>query len=134
MNKKVERIRTEGWIEVSFDTLCINHVVNTDNYNRIMSIVNHHYGYNYDKNVFPIMCSVLGIDNWENVLDSFPAAALLIMKAILNNYKTERDRATHNNTIPGVTQAYWAPSTVIMDYNKMKPAFQYLEGSIGALK
>ena len=80
------------------------------------------------------MCSVLGIDNWENVLDSFPAAALLIMKAILNNYKTERDRATHNNTIPGVTQAYWAPSTVIMDYNKMKPAFQYLEGSIGALK
>lgn len=134
---KLAVLEFSGWIEVSFDSLCSdyinNHIVNIDNQKRIGKIINHNYGFTYDQNVFPMMCSVLGINNWENILDAFPPTDLLNLKAVLSNYKTERDRAAHNNTVPGVTPAYLSPSLVIADYNRMKPAIQFMEMSIQAL-
>ena len=98
-----------------------------------MNIVKKHYGYSYDSNIFPMMCSVLGINNWENVLDAFPAADLSRFQSILRMYKTLRDPAAHTNTVSGVTPTFRAPSTVIVDFNQIKPAFQYLETSFNAL-
>lgn len=134
---KLAVLELSGWIEVSFDTLCQDYVnrkiVLADNQNKIMQIVKKHYGYSYESNIYPMMCSVLGIDNWENVLDSFPIADYINLKSILGTYKTLRDPAAHTNTVAGVTPTFRAPSTVMVDFNQIKLAFQYLERSINAL-
>lgn len=126
-----------GWIEVSFDTLWHDYVANKlafqDNINRIKKIIKKNYGFDYDKNIYPIMCSVLGVNNWENILDAFPVADFSNMSSILSSYTNVRNTAAHTNTQSGVTPTYTAPSTVKADYIKLKPAFQYLETSISAL-
>lgn len=134
---KLAILELSGWIEVSFDTLCQDYVnrkiVFTANQVKIMQIVKKHYGYSYESNIYPMMCSVLGINNWENILYSFPTADLINLKSILGTYKTLRDPAAHTNTVVGVTPTFRAPSTVIVDFNQIKPSFQYLETSIYAL-
>lgn len=126
-----------GWIEVSLDDLWLDYVqrklVNPDNIKRINRIINKNYGFEYDNNIYPTMCSVLGVNNWENILDSFPTTAFINMKSVLSSYKDSRNQAAHTNTIPGVTHTYWAPSVVQNDYMRIKPAFQYLEYNIVTL-
>lgn len=126
-----------GWIEESFDTLCRDYIssciVNVDNQNKIESAIKKNYGFSYDMNVYPMMCRVFGINNLENILDSFPPVHYNNMVSLLATYTNQRNRAAHVNTIIGVTPAYLAPSAVISDYNKIKPAFQYLESAISAL-
>lgn len=80
-----------------------------------------------------MMCSVLGVNNWENILDAFPIADLSNMNAVLNSYITSRNSAAHTNTLPGVPPTFLTPSVVKSDFNKFKPAFQYLEAKISAL-
>lgn len=46
---------------------------------------------------------------------------------------TSRNSAAHTNTLPGVTPTFLTPSVVKSDFNKVKPAFQYLEAKISAL-
>lgn len=134
---KLAVLEFSGWIEVSFDTLCTDYVnrkiVEAANKNKILQIVNKHYGYSYDKDIFPIMCSVIGINNWENILDSFPSVSFSNMTSILGTYKSLRDSAAHTNTRSGITPTFRAPSTVIVDFGHIKPAFQYLETSFNAL-
>ncbi len=134
---KLAVLELSGWIEVSFDTLCLDYVnrkiVFSANQTKIMQIVKKHYGYSYDTNIYPMMCSVLGINNWENILDSFPTADFVNLKSILGTYKTLRDPAAHTNTVAGVTPTFRAPSTVMVDFNQIKPAFQYLETKFNAL-
>lgn len=134
---KLAVLELSGWIEVSFDTLCQDYVnrriVIPDNQNRIMQIVTKHYGYSYESNIYPMMCSVLGINNWENVLDGFPTVDFINFKSILGTYKRLRDPAAHTNTVAGVTPTFRAPSAVMVDFNQIKPAFQYLETNINAL-
>ena len=126
-----------GWIEVSFDTLWLDYVANNllvqDNIDRIKQIIKKNYGFAYDSNIYPMMCSVLGVNNWENILDTFPVADFSNLNAILGSYIRSRNSAAHTNTLLGVTPTYLTPSVVKADYNRVKPAFQYLETSIGAL-
>ena len=126
-----------GWIEVSFDTLWLDYVANNlivqDNINRIKRIINKNYGFAYDNNIYPMMCSVLGVNNWENILDAFPIADFSNMNAVLSSYITSRNSAAHTNTLLGVTPTFLTPSVVKTDFNKVKPAFQYLEAKISAL-
>lgn len=134
---KLAVLELSGWIEVSFDTLCQDYVsrkiVYPSNQRKIMELVKKHYGYSYDTNVYPMMCSVLGINNWENILDSFPPAPLNQLISILGLYKGLRDPAAHTNTVTGVTPTFRAPSSVLVDFAQIKPGFQYLETSIGLL-
>lgn len=37
-----------------------------------------------------MMCSVLGVNNWENILDAFPIADLSNMNAVLNSYESSK--------------------------------------------
>lgn len=104
-----------------------------DNINRIKRIINKNYGFAYDNNKYPMMCSVLGVNNWENILDAFPIADLSNMNAVLNSYITSRNSAAYTNTLPGVPPTFLPPSVVKSDFNKFKPAFQYLEAKISAL-
>ena len=64
-----------GWIEESFDRLCKDYVsswiVDSQNKTKIESIIKKNHGFHYDSNVFPLMCSVFGINNWENIIDGF---------------------------------------------------------------
>ena len=126
-----------GWLEVSFDTLWHDYVDRNlavpDNVTRIKKIIKKNYGFAYNDNIYPLMCSVLGVNNWENILDAFPTADFANMNAVLNSYISIRNSAAHTNTTPGVTPSFMAPSSVMYDYNKVKPAFQYLERSFNAL-
>ena len=127
---KLAVLEFSGWIEESFDTLCKDYIANCvampDNQQRIDGIIRKVYGFSYDTNVYPMMCSVLGINNWENVLDSFPSTDYSNMISVLSNYTTIRNQAAHKNSIPGITPIFNAPSTVISDYNRLKPAVVYL--------
>lgn len=134
---KLAVLELSGWIEVSFDTLCLDYVnrkiFEPSNRSKISAIIGKHYGFSFDSNIYPMMCSVLGIDTWENILDSFPPVAFSQLTTLLGAYKRLRDPAAHTNTVSGVTQTFRTPSAVMVDYTQIKPAFQYLETSISAL-
>lgn len=134
---KLAVMELSGWIEVSFDTLCSDYVnrkiIETGNKDKIIKIIKKHYGFSYGDNVYPMMCSVIGINNWENILDVFPTVAFNQMKSILGLYKGFRDSAAHTNTVSGVTPTFRSPSAVLADFGQIKPAFLYLEASLNAL-
>lgn len=134
---KLAVLEFSGWIEVSMDTVCKDYIsrkiVLSDNINRINKIVDKHYGFSYDDNVYPMMCSVLGINNWENILDTFSTLDKSNFLAVLGTYKNLRNRAAHTNTVHGVTPTFMTPSAVIVDFGKIKPAFQHLESKLKSL-
>ena len=126
-----------GWIEVSIDNLLIDYVDKTilkeENKKQIKEIIGKNYGFKYKENLFPLFCSVLGINNVENIIDVIPDANLVQLKALLGNYSKERNDAAHTDTLAGTTRSYTAPSSVLHDYNLIKPAFQLIETQIQAL-
>lgn len=126
-----------GWIETSIDTMLYEyvdkHILDSDCKNRIKTIINKNYGFHYDKNLFPLLCSVLGIDNLENIIDVLPSVNFQNLKAVTDTYTKERNKAAHTDTPIGTTRTYYAPSSVIIDFNLIKPAIQRIETEIQQL-
>lgn len=126
-----------GWIETNIDNILFEyvntHILDTDCINGIGTIINKNYGFNYNSNLFPLFCSVLGINNLENILDSLSPADFQNLKSITGTYTQERNKAAHTDTPIGTTRTYRSPSSVLHDYNLIKPAFQTLETLIQAL-
>lgn len=126
-----------GWIETSVDIMLYeyvsSHVIDNDCKKGIEKIINKNYGFHYDKNMFPLFCSVLGINNLENILDVISPTDFFNLKSITEIYTTERNKAAHTDTPIGTTRSYKAPSNVLNDFNLIKPAIQTLENQIQRL-
>lgn len=126
-----------GWIEVSIDTLAKdylnNSILDQSLKAKVESFIKGHYGFNYERNVLPIICSAIGASNWENIIDRCPSSDFANFLTILGNYKNMRDSAAHTNVVIGVTMTYHAPSVVLNDYNRIKPAIQLFESEIAKL-
>lgn len=123
-----------GWIETSIDNILITYVDNTivkdDTVKRIKEIINQNYGFKYNKNLFPLFCSVLGIKNYEIVIGAMSDVSFENFKSLLGTYSIERDSAAHTDTPKGTTKTYKAPSSVLHAFNLIKPAIQTLETQI----
>ena len=126
-----------GWIETSIDIVLYDyvqlHLINNDCKKGIEKIIKKNYGFHYDSNLFPLFCSVLGVNNVENVLDVVSPVDFHNFKSITEIYTTERNKAAHTDTPAGTTRSYKAPSVVLHDYNLIKPAIQTLETQIQRL-
>ena len=126
-----------GWIEVSIDTLAKDYLNNSilDHtlIGKVESFIDGHYGFNYDRNVLPIICSAIGTSNWENIIDICPVSDFANFLTVLGNYKRMRDSAAHTNVIIGITMTYYSPSVVLNDYYKIKPAIHFFESQIAKL-
>lgn len=125
-----------GWIEVSIDTLAKDYLNNTildhSLKSKVESFIDGHYGFNYEHNVLPIICSAIGASNWENIIDKCPVGDFSNFLNVLGNYKRMRNTAAHTNVAIG-TRTYFAPSLVLNDYNRIKPAIQLFESEIAKL-
>ena len=126
-----------GWIEQSVDTILYeyvdNNILDPDCKKKIKSIIKKNNGFNYDRNLFPLFCSVLGINNFENIIDTIPQVHFQNFKTITENYTDERNKAAHTDTPLGTARKYNAPSQVINDFNLIKPAIQIIETEIKKL-
>lgn len=126
-----------GWIEQSVDTILYeyidNKILDLDCKNRIKNIIKKSYGFHYDNNLFPLFCSVLGINNLENIIDTLPSVNFQNLKALTEAYTKERNKAAHTDTPLGTARTYNAPSQVINDFNLIKPAIQIIETEIKKL-
>lgn len=126
-----------GWIEVSIDTLAkdylSNSILDRTLKGKVESFIDGHYGFDYERNVLPIICSAIGASNWENIIDICPVSDFGNFLNILKNYKKMRNSAAHTNVVIGVTMTYYSPSVVLNDYNSIKPAMQFFESEIAKL-
>lgn len=127
-----------GWIETSVDTLLKEYIddniCDDNNKKLINSIIDRNYGFKFKEHIFPMLCSVLGISNVENILDSIPDRDMQNFKTLLGNYAKIRDFAAHNNVEISTTPRYNAPSSVLHDYLLIKPAIQLMENKIKRIK
>lgn len=134
---KLSVIELCGWIEVSIDEILINyidsHIIDASLVRDIKKIIGRNYGFKYDSNIFPLLCSVLGINNVENMLDSIPLVQFVQFKSIVGNYSGERNIAAHTDTPIGTTRTYFSPSQVIGDYAKIKPFVTSMENYVKTL-
>lgn len=126
-----------GWIEQSVDTILYeyidNNILDLDCKKRIKNIIKKNYGFHYDNNLFPLFCSVLGINNLENIIDTLPSVNFQNLKILTDVYTKERNKAAHTDTPLGTTRTYKAPSQVINDFNLIKPAIQIIGAEIKKL-
>lgn len=126
-----------GWIETSIDYTLFeyvdSHLVDNNCKTGINKIMKKNYGFHYDNNLFSLFCSVLGVNNLENILDKISPADFHNLKNITDIYTKERNKAAHTDTPAGTTRTYKTPSVVLHDFNLIKPSIQTLEMEIQSL-
>ena len=125
-----------GWIELCIDeilekyidlklALPINVTLAKTNY------VKNTYGFEYDKNLRPLLIKIIGLINVEQVEDllEFDSGTFTLLKAQLNNLVSLRNQAAHT-TIVGVTHTYQAPNSIITNLNNVHLHLTKLEQTI----
>jgi len=135
---KIAVIEFCGWIEESIDLILLdylnNRISDSECINYIKGIIKYNYGFGYEKNLFHLFTVVLGINNWENILDVLTISNISILKSVCTNYTNIRNVAAHTYRLTGITVTYQSPSQIIADFNKIKPIFQTIETEISKLK
>ena len=126
-----------GWIEESFDDVLYqyigNHIVDSNHIRITKKLVENNYGFDYEKHTFKLFSIVLGINNWENILDKLSTRELTNFQTILKGYSKIRNNAAHTYTPIGTTRTYDAPSVVLGEFNKIKIPIQIIEKEINLL-
>lgn len=126
-----------GWIEVSIDALAKDYlnstILDSSLKGKVESFIDGQYGFDYNHNVLPIICSAIGASNWENIIDVCPVKDFSNFLTILGNYKKMRNSAAHTNVGVSVTMTYSSPSIVLNDYKIIRPAIQFFEKEIAKL-
>lgn len=118
-----------GWIEESFDQIMNDYAYRslTNPYQQYVNsnIIKKNYGFEYEKNTRTMFGHILGIKNletFEYLLDD-PIGRIEQFKSLLHDYTEKRNKAAHNSTPHGTTLQYYAPSTVLGDFHKIKLIF-----------
>lgn len=133
---KLAMIEFCGWIEDTIDDILEdyldNHIVENPFRNKIDKIIKSNYGFGYEKNLFKIFCTVVGSNNWENIMDSLPIVESQNFENITNYYSPLRNNVAHTHT-SGTTPTYTAPSVILGDFRNLLTAMQSIESRIQAL-
>lgn len=126
-----------GWIETNVDDMLFSyidsHVCTNDCSKKIKAIIKKNHGFSYENNLFPMLCSTLGINNLENIIDKIPIGDFQNFQSITDVYSIERNKAAHTDTPVGTTKRYNAPSRVLSDYKLIIPAIKIIESEVANL-
>ena len=130
---KLALIELCGWIELCIDEIlenCIDLKLNLPtNINLAKNTyVKNTYGFEYDRNLRPLLIKIIGLINIEHVEDllEFDNGTFTLLKAQLNNLVSLRNQAAHT-TIVGVTHTYQAPNSIITNLNNVHSYLTKLE-------
>ena len=133
---KLALIEFCGWIEDSIDIILAdyldNHIVGTTFRIDVNKIIQQNFGFRYKQNLFKIFCTVVGSNNWENIMDSLPPSDSQNFENITTSYSPLRNSLAHTHT-SGTTPTYRAPSIILADYQKLWVAMQSIENKVKAL-
>ncbi len=123
-----------GWIETSIDDMLYNyideHIIDNSCKDKIKQIIKRNNGFNYETNLFNLFCSVLGINNLENILYALTDSEFQYLKSITYIYSQDRNKAAHTDTPNGTTRRYNSPSNVLHDYGLLKPTLEHIEREV----
>lgn len=121
---KLALIELCGWIEESLDDVVIRHanrnLQDSDNKTYCKnSIVQPNYGFEYKKNIRPMLISLIGLIEVEKLETELEKTAqITLLKGYLGNIKDSRNVAAHTH-LKGVTRRFNAPSRTIGDFNRI---------------
>lgn len=133
---KLALIEFGGWIEESIDIILNEYldrkILDNGLKTNIKEIINNNFGFKYKKNIIKLFCTVVGSDNWENIVDAIGMTNSTLFESIADNYSGLRNNVAHSHT-KGTTPTYTSPSVVLRDYSKMWSALQAIEAQVTAL-
>jgi len=104
-----------GWIESSFDEIVLGYANRClrNNANKTFvkkQIIKPNYGFEYNKNVRPMLMKILGLVNLEKIEKKLETNGKITqLTSLLENLKDARNKAAHTFT-KGTTITYDAPS------------------------
>lgn len=132
---KLALIELCGWIEESLDDIVLKHANRNlkESRNRtycVDSIVKPNYGFEYKKNIRPMLISLLGlieVEKLERELEK--TAQITLLKGYLGNIKDSRNIAAHTH-LKGVTRRFNAPSRTIGDYNRISLVLERIDNEL----
>jgi hypothetical protein len=129
---KLSLIELCGWIELCIDEITKNYIdlklSKTTNINLAKKqFVDNTFGFEYDKNLRPILIKLIGIVNVEPLEDLLDHNGdFTLLKSQLNSLISLRNPAAHTS-IAGVTHTYQAPSTMLIYLNSIYDKLAKLE-------
>lgn len=129
---KLALIELCGWIEETLDDIVKRHAYRNlkSDVNKkycVKEIIKPNYGFQYNKNVRPMLINLIGIIGIEKLERELERSALItILKNNLGNLITSRNEAAHTH-LKGVTRTYNAPSRTIGDFNKIFPILDRID-------
>ena len=132
---KLALIELCGWIEESLDDIIIRHanrkLKELDNRKYcIDNIVKPNYGFEYKKNVRPMLISLLGLIEVEKLEKNLEKTAqITLLKGYLGNIKDTRNTAAHTH-LKGVTRRYNAPSRTRGDFNRISIILERIDNEL----
>jgi hypothetical protein len=121
-----------GWIEDSLDLIAMRAVkglIVTASYTQIAtSIVGNVYGFDYKKYFRPLMISMIGVFDMENIENKL-GAEISQLTAILDRLKKYRGAAAHSLKTPSLGP-YSSPSIIIQDFKVIYPILVKLYSTV----
>lgn len=122
-----------GWIELCIDDILENFIDSKlllqNNINLAKTnFVRLTYGFDYDKNLRPLLIKIVGLINVEKIEDilDFDGGTYTLLKSQLNNLVSLRNAAAHT-TIVGVTHTYQSPHSMLTNLNNIYSHLAKLE-------
>lgn len=129
---KLALIELCGWIEETLDDIVLRHanrqLKDADNKKYCNdTIVKPNYGFEYKKNIRPMLISLLGLIELEKLeYELEKTGQITLLKGHLGNIKDSRNIAAHTH-LKGVTRRFNAPSRTIGDFNRIKPILEQID-------
>ncbi len=129
---KLALIELCGWIEETLDDIILKHAnrhlkVPSNKAYCLVSIVKPNYGFEYKKNVRPMLISLLGLIEVEKLEKELEKTAqVTLLKGYLGNIKDSRNIAAHTH-LKGVTRHFNAPSRTIGDFNRISVILEQID-------
>lgn len=128
-----------GWIELCIDDIIVNYVdsrlILTNNLNLAKStFIKQTYGFEYDKNLRPLLIKIIGLINVEKVEDvlDFDGGTFILLKSQLNNLVSLRNAAAHTSIV-GVTHTYQSPHSILTQLNNIFVHLSKLEFTLSMI-
>lgn len=129
---KLAVIELSGWLEDSVDDILYEyigqHLLDSDVIDPVKDIIQKNYGFKYSSNILKICLSVLGANNWENIVDKLKPVEYQNLKTITGSLTNSRNKAAHTSSV--VTRTFNAPSSTLADFRKLKPSIQIIEREV----
>lgn len=129
---KLAVIELCGWIEETLDDIIIKHgnrnLKTLENKNYCNDrIVSPNYGFQYNKNIRPMLLNLLGLiqlEKFETELEK--KAKITLLKSNLGNLKRARNEAAHTH-LKGITRRYNAPSQTLGDFTRISELLEIMD-------